>query len=1070
MKNNNNSILALQHSGGGSRNFIFKKNEPRLQSLWIEIPDYCHLHCDYCYASTDNEPKNNKEYLSFEDFERFLREFSELGGKYVGLPGKGEPFHNKNWELTRKIVDLCAELRLELAIFTTGDLIFFDPSDRIDTEPKFDKIEAIKGKEVILLIKCNSLNYKIQNRLVNDKRNKYAQLRERAIDLLINKYHLNDQQRPRLGIVTSVLKDNENEIVELYGWAKENNVIFDCDTILERGRGKDYTESGKVPSKIDLEEVFSKLKKVGAVTNCQGGTYVGSTCDRIFHHLYVSVVGEIFPCIGCLREDIKEYFSLGNIKNTTLSKAWGSQLRQGLANNHKDIFIGTCKSCQNFIDETCYSCLGRCTKKVEKLLDSETCFIHTTGCIHHKPSTTTWLTSAIDYVRRILSYPETHKILDEEGLERLWRPNKSIAFSLQQLTNEKRQKAIKDLLRSNDPQNDNAFTLNSDVIDAHIGNFSKRKYFRFEDISFPMNKVWDFTRFPDKIIEEYKLTTEDKGKLMSVFSQSFLSNVFLPSIKILFRKYDDSGELIRYCNFMLYDNFHKKYFYRSISKDIEDENNNDRALIISRWYEDMPNGKNLWKDNCYDLSDAFSDEIYSDYELVLGGKHIHNPGSNSKHRIIDLTKIIELDGIQEKVDHFMGYVSLNNLEFRNEYTKNINQENINLKEVIINRIFTELEDDNVINKLTSFYKNINNKAFYTIKDDEVKLLLTNLEIHLNAFSARDSASKKLLGMFNKVKNSDDEIKFLNYFIYLGIVKEVLEINYYYITYSTNFTNFSINASNKNAVPNLRSIIKPNGLLLCSTQPINTDFRAELKLFISNIFAPFDEYHFKKLYGEAQAEKQFKEKSEAHRHTLLNLINGVNPYLDGLSNDYIKYGTKYICTVAQDICSKEEERDSVGRQFPENPKDILNELISFFKANEGKTMDLQNHIQDTVIRLGYTLRIDFFTIMYNLIHNASKSDSYQSFNYNYEFRLEAKQAGDYYEIIITNPAIMNDEVLEFLNNPKMNLSTYPFNKIIKPRRGMAILKRIINENSKYGWSIEAYKEEEKQETKITLKIK
>ena len=60
MKSSNNSILALQHSGSDSNNFIFKNNETGLKSIWIEIPDYCHLHCDYCYASTDNEPKESR--------------------------------------------------------------------------------------------------------------------------------------------------------------------------------------------------------------------------------------------------------------------------------------------------------------------------------------------------------------------------------------------------------------------------------------------------------------------------------------------------------------------------------------------------------------------------------------------------------------------------------------------------------------------------------------------------------------------------------------------------------------------------------------------------------------------------------------------------------------------------------------------------------------------------------------------------------------------------------------------------------------------------------------------------
>ena len=190
MKSNNNSVLALQHSGGGSSNLIFKSGEPQLKSLWIEIPDYCHLYCDYCYASTDKKPKHADHYLSLPDYEKILKEFASLGGKYVGIPGKGEPFHSKNWELTHKIINLCADLELELAIFTTGDAIFFEPHDKIDAVPNKEKMDLIKDKNLIILIKCNSRIPDIQNKLVNDRHNKYAQLRNRAIDILIDDYHI----------------------------------------------------------------------------------------------------------------------------------------------------------------------------------------------------------------------------------------------------------------------------------------------------------------------------------------------------------------------------------------------------------------------------------------------------------------------------------------------------------------------------------------------------------------------------------------------------------------------------------------------------------------------------------------------------------------------------------------------------------------------------------------------------------------------------------------------------------------------------------------------------------------
>ena len=185
-----NSILGLHHNT--DFNPQWGKGED-LKSLWVDIPDFCHLHCEYCYASTDNSPKNGSEdYLKENDYERLLKEFSQMGGEFVGIPGKGEPFHEKNYTLTKKIIDACDNYNLKLAIFTTGDALFFKPSSKISDEPDYTKLDYIKDKDnIVLLIKYNSDNPDIQNKLVGGKNKNYAALRDRSIEILINKYHLN---------------------------------------------------------------------------------------------------------------------------------------------------------------------------------------------------------------------------------------------------------------------------------------------------------------------------------------------------------------------------------------------------------------------------------------------------------------------------------------------------------------------------------------------------------------------------------------------------------------------------------------------------------------------------------------------------------------------------------------------------------------------------------------------------------------------------------------------------------------------------------------------------------------
>jgi len=83
-------------------------------------------------------------------------------------------------------------------------------------------------------------------------------------------------------------------------------------------------------------------------------SYVGGPiCDRHHHHLYITQYGEILPCIGATG------VSLGNIRTTTLQKAWDSR-EMNLIRSRS--YIGKCGSeCANFADGKCNSCLGRRT-------------------------------------------------------------------------------------------------------------------------------------------------------------------------------------------------------------------------------------------------------------------------------------------------------------------------------------------------------------------------------------------------------------------------------------------------------------------------------------------------------------------------------------------------------------------------------------------------------------------------------------------------------------------------------------------------------------------------------------
>lgn len=1069
--NKNESIIALQHSDQKCNREAYKDGK-LLKSLWLSIPAYCHLQCPYCFAST-NDSNHKLTSFSIDLYEKIIREFAELGGEFIGIPGDGEPFHNANWNITSFIISLCDELKIKLALFTTGDLIFFESNGK---PAKINKIDAIKDKDIVVLVKYNHSKPEIQNELVGHKNN-YTQLRDRSIDLLINKYHFNDKRR-RLGFVTSIMNENathaeENgklEIVNIFERTQKDNIIFDCDTILEMGRGKIFSkvEQG-VPPQIDLKKVFDTLADAGAIGLEQGGTYVGNTCcDRILHHLYIKANGDVFPCIGCSREDLCNKMILGNVEDISLKDLWSKPLRRQLAENRYDKLVGICSNCENFQTEACYSCLGRCIANDENAFNKDGT-INTIGCIHHKPSTSIWLSDVVDYIRTIREYKPTVKSLKEKGLETLWRPNKNIAFALWQLEDKERKKEIINIVNyGKNPHDDHQYKPFELITHSNVSKFSQKKHYKFSELQFPMNKVWDFIRDPYLFINKNQSKNKNNNDpyteteldiLIDAISQSFLSNIFLPSFKILYDKYDKEEKNILYTNFILYDNINEKYFYRSIVKNETEDECYDKSLIVSRWYENIKlegEETNLWGQYCFNLSSTFRHELYGDYELKLDKNNPVQP--NLRTRTVDVSKILEMDDIGAKVKEFIDYID-DDVDFRTKFNASVflldNPEHeIKLCELINSKIFLEIKEEDILDKIKLLYESINKRTFFEPDDNLNSELLikfrTKLQNMNEFYTSSDNIDiiKKLTSVYDTEYKKGNGTRFINYFIYLGIMNKALGVNYYYLLHSTNFS--SVNPKNQyfKANSKFEDVIKASGILLCTKIPINNNFRSELKLFLSNILAPLDEFYYKELYGEVQAISMFKEKIEAHRHTINNFLPPLFNYLDKVQMEQFgKVGLQRIKTILYDFIEKYED---LGRtDF------ILNELVSYF--NSGNKIEIGGYkiyqietkpsISESKILLNTKQQVDFFTICFNLLHNASKFKNYLYYDKSIyrEIMVLANELNSQYIIEFINPGLIRKEVLELMNKEKLLFNDIKNTSSLKLTGGLAISKKICERN-------------------------
>jgi radical SAM protein with 4Fe4S-binding SPASM domain len=1108
----NQSILSLQHNQKSS---VLGNN---LKSLWLSMPSYCHLKCPYCFASA-NEPGKIINGMDKPTYSKIISEFADLGGEFIGIPGDGEPFHHSNWDLTQHIATLCHNKNIKLALFTTGDSIFFDPNGQVE-HPDYNKADFLEDKDVVFLIKYNHSQEEVQNILVGGHNPNYTKLRERSIEILIEKYKFNDK-RKRIGLVTSIINENsskkekngELEIVNIFRRTQKENLIFDCDTILELGRGKTFSKNNKnVPPKVDLEKVFIKLKDAGAVGLNQGGTYVGNTCcDRILHHLYIKANGNVFPCIGCSRDVLDQKMLLGNVKEESLEKIWHTDLRQRLKQDYKKILVGTCPKCENFQSDACFSCLGRCIESDLKAFTSgesgQIEEIQTIGCIHHIPNTFIWLSETNKYIRAFLSYPQTKNILKEKGLEFLWRPNKNIAFTLWQLNSENRQKELENIINhKSNPQDDWSYRPYTAINDSAIEHFSHKKHYKFSELKFPKNTIWDFIRDPFLFDELVSKDKRQKEQLLRVISQSFLSNIFIPSFKILFHKHDANGNNLMFSNFILYDNIKDQYFYRSI---ISNPINKPvlkpqyfKSLIISRWYESITHGgelRNFWNEQCFNLSAQFRHEIFGDYQLKIGG---HSNTYNSE-RTIDLVHIISLPQIAKKVNDFDQYLTNFNLD--DLLVKHgISSTGLNCDFLLNTEIFSELEESNKnekrkIDAIVSLYHNINEVTFFPLDDPVNSSLLDNLETLLDNTSPgigstnmqlRNSniVTNKLYDILRKSRLEGQGSKVLNYFVFLGIMNQCLGINYYYLLHSTNFANIDTNKAILTAENDLHGVIKASGILLGTKETISQSFQSELNIFMSSILAPFDEFYFKnnldKTFREnrkAKIELGFNEKVKSHRHSIFNLRVGYVNAMEKLSEAIIKCSDTscdhkeliqnrvnnlktvyeiYNIAVISGITDKSEFPSYFGKTIPDIIRricDYCTITYTFLKLEQ--SVNSFNVLTDKPI--------EAFTILFNLIVNAAKSRSYNGYNqeYNY-YTISGSFTKEKYVIEISNPAKIDRRCQDFINADFIDYDSFEFDDLIKEWGGLTIAKKL---SKRLGWDLKINTKGVWTVTKISINI-
>jgi MoaA/NifB/PqqE/SkfB family radical SAM enzyme len=309
----------------------------QMLQLSLMFGSVCNLRCVYCFTDAAGAKMGE---LEWEEIEHIVRQFKDLGGKTVIVPGAGEPTLSPH---LGPLARLGRELGLAGIIYTNGFCL-----DRSLASLLYDCGWSI-------FVKFNSLDPKVQNRLAGDTMGMYARCRNRALAMLMDMGFNNKLPAPavsRLGIVTSIMEANKNEILDIFRFARNHNLVPSMDNLLGTGRARGC---GLGLAEAECDRIVLELKRTdekeyGYSWNPHSFAVAGD-CLSLYVGLCVHATGQVSPCLGTEIE-------IGDVRTQTLREIWESDPGSCFRNIDRHI-KGPCRTCSIHVESLCYGCVGR---------------------------------------------------------------------------------------------------------------------------------------------------------------------------------------------------------------------------------------------------------------------------------------------------------------------------------------------------------------------------------------------------------------------------------------------------------------------------------------------------------------------------------------------------------------------------------------------------------------------------------------------------------------------------------------------------------------------------------------
>lgn len=309
--------------------------------VFLEVTQKCNLNCKHCYNTSGSARKNE---LSTEEYLCLLDELAKLKVFCVFFTG-GEPL------LRNDIVELISyagSLGLEVGVITNGTLI---------TEKLIEKIPG----NIVFGVSLDGIE--------SHKRMRGGV----SFNDIVKKTRILKNANRYFTLLTTVNKENIDELEDIFNWSLKNEVVFSIQDCLPVGRAKknmrlllDESDMAKIARLVVLQErveenlgmIFKKknfprshiddyfdfvYRLEYATRRCKGGRAVA----------YVTSDGNIFPCSNCSATGL---YMAGNIRRNSFKDIWDNSFRD--IRDIKWQHFNQCKTCD--VANKDYFCEFRC--------------------------------------------------------------------------------------------------------------------------------------------------------------------------------------------------------------------------------------------------------------------------------------------------------------------------------------------------------------------------------------------------------------------------------------------------------------------------------------------------------------------------------------------------------------------------------------------------------------------------------------------------------------------------------------------------------------------------------------